>query len=99
LTITPVVGSINGIEELLQGDKKSALAKPLEEDRTLALISRNCRNKKPDDCWSHYNLGAVLGHQNTGKKPSGFYVLYKHNRNKSPIFTGGFTLQFVGSLS
>ena len=47
--------------EFLQEQEK-CVSEALEEDRTLA----SCRatvTQKPDDCWSYYNLGAVLSHQ------------------------------------
>ncbi|MEP6515420.1 tetratricopeptide repeat protein [Microcoleus vaginatus] len=49
------------LEELLQQQEK-CVSEALEEDRALAL-SRATVAQKPDDCWSYYNLGAVLSHQ------------------------------------
>ncbi|MEG4035570.1 tetratricopeptide repeat protein [Microcoleus sp. S36b_A4] len=49
------------LEELLQQQEK-CVSKALEEDRALAS-SRATVAQKPDDCWSYYNLGAVLSHQ------------------------------------
>jgi tetratricopeptide (TPR) repeat protein len=49
------------LEELLQQREKCVSA-ALEEDRALAS-SRATVAQKPDDCWSYYNLGAVLSHQ------------------------------------
>ena len=62
LTITPdCAGVSTELEELLQEQEK-CVSEALEEDRTLASSRATVANK-PDDCWSHYNLGAVLGHQ------------------------------------
>ncbi|MEG4280071.1 tetratricopeptide repeat protein [Microcoleus sp. MON1_C1] len=49
------------LEELLQQQEK-CVTEALEEDRALAS-SRATVAQKPDDCWSYYNLGAVLSHQ------------------------------------
>ena len=49
------------LEELLQQQEKW-VSFALEEDRALAS-SRATVAQKPDDCWSYYNLGAVLSHQ------------------------------------
>ncbi|MEG4440824.1 tetratricopeptide repeat protein [Microcoleus sp. AT9_B5] len=49
------------LEELLQQQEK-CVSVALEEDRALAS-SRATVAQKPDDCWSYYNLGAVLTHQ------------------------------------
>ncbi|MEG4959089.1 MULTISPECIES: tetratricopeptide repeat protein [unclassified Microcoleus] len=49
------------LEELLQQQEK-CVSEALEEDRALAS-SRAIVAQKPDDCWSYYNLGAVLSHQ------------------------------------
>ena len=49
------------LEELLQQQEK-CVSVALEEDRALAS-SRATVAQKPDDCWSYYNLGAVLSHQ------------------------------------
>ncbi|MEG4587393.1 tetratricopeptide repeat protein [Microcoleus sp. MOSTC5] len=49
------------LEELLQQQEK-CVSEALEEDRALAS-SRATVAQKPDDCWSYYNLGAVLSHQ------------------------------------
>ena len=47
--------------EFLQEQEK-CVSEALEEDRALASC-RECVAQKPDDCWSYYNLGAVLSHQ------------------------------------
>ncbi|MEG3932433.1 tetratricopeptide repeat protein [Microcoleus sp. T2B6] len=55
LTAMPNYGNVSAkLEELLQQQEKcnSALAS-----------SRATVAQKPDDCWSYYNLGAVLSHQ------------------------------------
>ncbi|MEG5053624.1 MULTISPECIES: tetratricopeptide repeat protein [unclassified Microcoleus] len=55
LTALPNYGNVSAkLEELLQQQEKcnSALAS-----------SRATIAQKPDDCWSYYNLGAVLSHQ------------------------------------
>ncbi|MEG4988056.1 tetratricopeptide repeat protein, partial [Microcoleus sp. BR0-C5] len=55
LTALPNYGNVSAkLEELLQQQEKcnSALAS-----------SRATVAQKPDDCWSYYNLGAVLSHQ------------------------------------
>ncbi|EGK89477.1 tetratricopeptide repeat protein [Microcoleus vaginatus PCC 9802] len=49
------------LEELLQHQEK-CVSVALEEERALAS-SRATVAQKPDDCWSYYNLGAVLSHQ------------------------------------
>ncbi|MEG4350549.1 tetratricopeptide repeat protein [Microcoleus sp. LAD1_D3] len=49
------------LEELLQQQEKF-VSEALEEDRALAS-SRATVAQKPDDCWSYYNLGAVLSNQ------------------------------------
>ncbi|MEG4939279.1 tetratricopeptide repeat protein [Microcoleus sp. F4-D5] len=49
------------LEELLQQQEK-CVSVALEQDRALAS-SRATVAQKPDDCWSYYNLGAVLTHQ------------------------------------
>ena len=49
------------LEELLQQQEK-CVSEALEDDCTLAS-SRATVAQKPDDCWSYYNLGAVLSHQ------------------------------------
>ncbi|MEG4073310.1 tetratricopeptide repeat protein [Microcoleus sp. Pol14C2] len=49
------------LEDLLQQQEKCVSA-AIEEDRALAS-SRATVAEKPDDCWSYYNLGAVLSHQ------------------------------------
>ncbi|MEG3894149.1 MULTISPECIES: tetratricopeptide repeat protein [unclassified Microcoleus] len=49
------------LEELLHQQEK-CVSEALEEDRALAS-SRATVAQKPDDCWSYYNLGAVLSHQ------------------------------------
>ncbi|MEG4054141.1 MULTISPECIES: tetratricopeptide repeat protein [unclassified Microcoleus] len=54
-------GNSGKLEELLQQQEKCVSA-ALEEDRALAS-SRATVAQKPDDCWSYYNLGAVLSHQ------------------------------------
>ncbi|MEG3839904.1 tetratricopeptide repeat protein [Microcoleus sp. herbarium14] len=62
LTIMPnCVGVSTELEELLQEQEK-CVSVALEEDRALAS-SRATVAQKPDDCWSYYNLGAVLSHQ------------------------------------
>ena len=62
LTSMPSCGSISPeLEELLQQQEK-CVSVALEEDRALAS-SRATVAQKPDDCWSYYNLGAVLSHQ------------------------------------
>ncbi|MEG4485705.1 tetratricopeptide repeat protein [Microcoleus sp. D2_18a_B4] len=55
LTAMPNYGNVSAkLEELLQQQEKC--------DRALAS-SRATVAQKPDDCWSYYNLGAVLSHQ------------------------------------
>ena len=55
LTITPNCAEVaSELQELLQEQEKC--------HRTLAS-SRAIVAEKPDDCWSYYNLGAVLSHQ------------------------------------
>ncbi len=49
------------LEELLQQQEK-CVSEALEDDRTLAS-ARATVAQKPDDCWSYYNLGAVLSQQ------------------------------------
>jgi len=62
LTSMPSCGSVSAeLEELLQQQEK-CVSVALEEDRALAS-SRATVAQKPDDCWSYYNLGAVLSHQ------------------------------------
>ena len=62
LTATPSCGSLSAeLEGLLQQQEKW-VSEALEEDRALAS-SRATVAQKPDDCWSYYNLGAVLSHQ------------------------------------
>ncbi|WP_445248634.1 tetratricopeptide repeat protein [Microcoleus sp. OTE_8_concoct_300] len=62
LTAMPSCGSVSAeLEELLQQQEK-CVSVALEEDRALAS-SRATVAQKPDDCWSYYNLGAVLSHQ------------------------------------
>ena len=62
LTIMPSCEMVSAeLEELLQEQEK-CVSEALEEDRTLAS-SRATVADKPDDCWSYYNLGAVLSHQ------------------------------------
>ncbi|MEZ2252436.1 tetratricopeptide repeat protein [Microcoleus sp.] len=55
LTYEPLCDTLLAqLGELLQEQEKC--------DRTLAS-SREIVTQKPDDCWSYYNLGAVLSHQ------------------------------------
>ncbi|MEG4112181.1 MULTISPECIES: tetratricopeptide repeat protein [unclassified Microcoleus] len=62
LTSIPIhAGKSAELEELLQQQEKCVSA-AIEEDRALAS-SRATVAQKPDDCWSYYNLGAVLSHQ------------------------------------
>ena len=62
LTVMPSCGIESAeLEELLQQQEKW-VSVALEEDRALAS-SRATVAQKPDDCWSYYNLGAVLSHQ------------------------------------
>lgn len=62
LTSMPSCGDVSaGLEELLQHQEK-CVSVALEEERALAS-SRATVAQKPDDCWSYYNLGAVLSHQ------------------------------------
>ena len=62
LTAMPSCGNVSAeLEELLQQQEK-CVSVALEEDRALAS-SRATVAQKPDDCWSYYNLGAVLSHQ------------------------------------
>ena len=62
LTSMPSCGNVSAeLEELLQQQEK-CVSEALEEDRALAS-SRATVAQKPDDCWSYYNLGAVLSHQ------------------------------------
>ncbi|MEG4232434.1 tetratricopeptide repeat protein [Microcoleus sp. Pol11C3] len=62
LTNMPDCPEVSGkLEELLQQQEK-CVSEALEEDRALAS-SRATVAQKPDDCWSYYNLGAVLSHQ------------------------------------
>ena len=62
LTSMPSCGKVSAeLEELLQQQEK-CVSVALEEDRALAS-SRATVAQKPDDCWSYYNLGAVLSHQ------------------------------------
>jgi len=62
LTYMASCGNISlELDELLQQQEKW-VSEALEEDRALAL-SRATVAQKPDDCWSYYNLGAVLSHQ------------------------------------
>ncbi|MEG4629820.1 tetratricopeptide repeat protein [Microcoleus sp. AR_TQ3_B6] len=62
LTAMPSCGNASAeLEELLQKQEK-CVSVALEEDRALAS-SRATVAQKPDDCWSYYNLGAVLSHQ------------------------------------
>ena len=61
LTAMPSCGDVSAeLEELLQQQEK-CVSEALEEDRALAS-SRATVAQKPDDCWSYYNLGAVLSH-------------------------------------
>ncbi|MEG3877230.1 tetratricopeptide repeat protein [Microcoleus sp. herbarium7] len=59
LTIMPDCAA--ALEELLEEQEK-CVSVALEEDRALAS-SRATVAQKPDDCWSYYNLGAVLSSQ------------------------------------
>ena len=62
LTAMPSCGNVSAeLEELLQQQEK-CVSEALEEDRALDS-SRATVAQKPDDCWSYYNLGAVLSHQ------------------------------------
>ena len=62
LTSMPSSGNVSAeLEELLQQQEK-CVSVALEQDRALAS-SRATVAQKPDDCWSYYNLGAVLSHQ------------------------------------
>ncbi|MEG4806398.1 tetratricopeptide repeat protein [Microcoleus sp. F8-D3] len=62
LTNMPRCAEMSGeLEELLQ-QREKCVSVALEEDRALAS-SRATVAQKPDDCWSYYNLGAVLSHQ------------------------------------
>ena len=62
LTSMPSCGNVSAeLEELLQHQEK-CVSVALEEERELAS-SRATVAQKPDDCWSYYNLGAVLSHQ------------------------------------
>ncbi|MEG4500840.1 tetratricopeptide repeat protein [Microcoleus sp. F10-C6] len=62
LTNMPRCAGLSGeLEELLQQQEK-CVSVALEEDRALAS-SRATVAQKPDDCWSYYNLGAVLSQQ------------------------------------
>ena len=62
LTANPSCGNLSAeLEELLQQQEKW-VSQALEEDRALAS-SRATVAQKPNDCWSYYNLGAVLSHQ------------------------------------
>jgi len=62
LTARPSCGNASAeLEELLQQQEK-CVSVALEEDRALAS-SRATVAQRPDDCWSYYNLGAVLSHQ------------------------------------
>ena len=62
LTARSSCGNVSAeLEELLQQQEK-CVSVALEEDRALAS-SRATVAQKPDDCWSYYNLGAVLSHQ------------------------------------
>lgn len=62
LTTMPSCAEMSAeLEELLQQQEK-CVSEALEDDRALAS-SRATVAQKPDDCWSYYNLGAVLSHQ------------------------------------
>src|SRR4028119_1412460 len=62
LTSMPTFGIASAeLDELLQQQEK-CVSVALEEERALAS-SRATVAQKPDDCWSYYNLGAVLSHQ------------------------------------
>ncbi|MEG4321087.1 MULTISPECIES: tetratricopeptide repeat protein [unclassified Microcoleus] len=54
------------LEELLKEQEK-CVSEALEEDRALAS-ARATVAQKPDDCWSYYNLGAVLSQQKYGEE-------------------------------
>jgi tetratricopeptide (TPR) repeat protein len=65
LTNTPNCAGMSAeLEKLLQEQEK-CVSEALEDDRTLASARVA---QKPDDCWSYYNLGAVLSQQKYGEE-------------------------------
>jgi tetratricopeptide (TPR) repeat protein len=73
LTIIPdCEGSSAELDRLLQEQQKW-VSKALEDDRALAS-ARATVAQKPDDCWSYYNLGAVLSQQKYGEEAAAAFL-------------------------
>ncbi|MEG4805512.1 tetratricopeptide repeat protein [Microcoleus sp. ARI1-B5] len=73
LTFLPNYGEASPeLEELLQEQEK-CVSVALEDDRALAS-ARATVAQKPDDCWSYYNLGAVLSHQKYGEEAAAAFL-------------------------
>jgi tetratricopeptide (TPR) repeat protein len=73
LTIIPDCGRSSAeltrlLQEQLKCDRQA-----LEDDRTLAS-ARATVAQKPDDCWSYYNLGAVLSQQKYGEEAAAAFL-------------------------
>ncbi len=65
-------GSSADLERLLQEQQK-CVSEALEDDRALAS-ARATVAQKPDDCWSYYNLGAVLSQQKYGEEAAAAFL-------------------------
>ncbi|MCC3434709.1 tetratricopeptide repeat-containing sulfotransferase family protein [Microcoleus sp. PH2017_05_CCC_O_A] len=73
LTIIPDCGvSSADLERLLQEQQK-CVSEAIECDRALAS-ARATVAQKPDDCWSYYNLGAVLSQQKYGEEAAAAFL-------------------------
>lgn len=70
--IRDCAGSSAELEQLLQEQEK-CVSVALEDDRALAS-ARATVAQKPDDCWSYYNLGAVLSHQKYGEEAAAAFL-------------------------
>jgi tetratricopeptide (TPR) repeat protein len=60
------------LDRLLQEQQK-CVSVALEDDRALAS-ARATVAEKPDDCWSYYNLGAVLSQQKYGEEAAAAFL-------------------------
>lgn len=73
LTLNPDCDNISAELEELRQQQEKCVSEALEEERTLAS-SRATVAQKPDDCWSYYNLGAVLSHQKYGEEAAAAFL-------------------------
>jgi tetratricopeptide (TPR) repeat protein len=73
LTIIPDCGGASAEWDRLLHEQEKCVSEALEDDRALAS-ARATVAQEPDDCWSYYNLGAVLSQQKYGEEAAAAFL-------------------------